>query len=466
MRDLNAKKLIIRFLLILPFLYSVLLFTSCNRWSPESQTGEPFSWQMARGDSIDIFFSQHPYTEAIIKKIADFEELTGIDVVYSVSQEDEYFDLLYGRLASRRDQPDLFMSGAYQLWDLMDKGFVENLDPYLSSPALTEESYNPRDFFPAVYNSLRWNRDTYKLGEGPLLALPLGFELITLAYNRRIFDEKGLTPPATMEELYRLCGILDEFDGPGSFAISVRGADNWATIHPGYMTTFGNYGAVDAENISGNLVSRVNSPESLEMNRHWIDMVRTGGAENWGEYNWYKTGAALGDGRAAMLFDADIVGYFQNIPGSSREAGNIAWVKAPVPEARAGDPVRSNLWIWSLAMNSRSREKKAAWLFLQYFTGPEYQLWAAVNEKAVDPPRRSVFNDPSLQEILSLAEGYEQAFRDTIETAGILFTPQPHFIETTSLWASSLRRLVMEENLDVQQELDSLKNRMDQIFSP
>ncbi len=446
------------------FLFLILLF-SCQGEKTRNDEYRDFHWRTAEGERIEILLSQHPYAEAMIQKIPEFEALTGIAVSYHIIQEEAYFTELMDRLGSRRNQPDLFMTGAYQLWDLSDRGYVEPLDSYLASSSLTAPDYHPEDFYPSVLNSLKWDKKTFSVGKGNLLALPLGFELITLMYNKRVFDEKGLAPPRTMEDLYELSDTLAGFNGPGSFALSVRGSDSWATIHPGYMTTYSSYGAQDAELTAKGLVSLVNSPESVEMNRKWIELIRKGGPPDWQDYNWYVTGAALGDGKAAMLYDADIVGYFQNIPGSSREAGNLAWVPAPVPEARLGQPVKSNLWIWSLGMNSRSKTKTASWLFMQYFTGRDYQLWSAVYEKAVDPPRQSVFEDPSFKEILSLAEGYEQTFRKTVDSAEILFTPQHHFIETTTLWARTVRRLVLDPQLDAEEELTTLKEDMDRIFA-
>jgi hypothetical protein len=39
-------------------------------------------------------------------------------------------------------------------------------------------------------------------------------------------------------------------------------------------------------------------------------------------------------GKAAILFDADILGYFQNVPGGSAQAGNIAYSPPPGNERR------------------------------------------------------------------------------------------------------------------------------------
>ncbi len=69
-------------------------------------------------------------------------------------------------------------------------------------------------------------------------------------------------------------------------------------------------------------------------------------------------------------------------------------------------------------MNSASKNKKAAWLFIQYFTGPEFELWAALNAKTVNPARKSVWDNEQFKEKLSKVEGYADTFQKTIPNTG------------------------------------------------
>jgi hypothetical protein len=73
----------------------------------------------------------------------------------------------------------------------------------------------------------------------------------------------------------------------------------------------------------------------------------------------------FGAGKAAMIFDASNCMCqvdFQKMA----ETGNIGYTTMPV--AKKGDKFNSNFWTWSMAMNSYSKHKGAAWTFLQYFT--------------------------------------------------------------------------------------------------
>lgn len=420
-----------------------------------------FSWDMAKGTKLKVLFNQHPYAEAIIKKLPDFEGKTGIKVEYSITPEENYFDKVTTSLNSKSGDPDLFMTGAYQVWEYAPPGYVQDLNKFIEDKNATSPDYDINDFYPGILGALRWDLVAgHKTGTGPQWALPMGFEMYTLAYNKKVFEAKGLQPPKTYDELLDLCAKLQEFNGKGTYALAIRGTRNWATIHPGYMTAFATWGAKDFAIENDKLVSKVNSKESVEMTDMWLKLIKAGGSPTWSSYTWYQAGADLGAGKAAMLFDADINGYFQNPEGASKEAGNIAWVRAPLPAGK--DKVNSNLWTWALAMNAASKNQQAAWLFLQYFTGKEYSLWAAVNAKVVDPARASVFKDPSFQAVLAKADGFSKAFEDTIEGTTIQFTPQPHFFETTTEWAATLQDLVGGKYKSTQEAMDALKEKIDE----
>ena len=69
-------------------------------------------------------------------------------------------------------------------------------------------------------------------------------------------------------------------------------------------------------------MSALGSPDSVELTKKFADMIKKGGPPGWSNYTWYQCGADLGAGKAAILYDADINGYFQNVPGSTSQSGN------------------------------------------------------------------------------------------------------------------------------------------------
>jgi multiple sugar transport system substrate-binding protein len=421
-----------------------------------------FNWKQCEGSKINVAFNQHPYADSIIKRLPEFEKLTGIEVKYTVTPEEYYYDKLLPLLSRESGSPDVFMAGPMQLWSYIFNGYVESLDKYVSDEKYTTQSYDPEDFFPAVLGSLKWDGVSgHKMGSGSLWGVPLGFEQYNLAYNKRIFAENHLSPPRTVEELMEICETLGNSEENGYYALAIRGSQNWSMITTAYISLFENYGAVDFEVENGQLVSKVNSDHAITMTDLWVKLIKTGAPKEWESYTWYQATADFGAGRAAMLLDADLVAYFQRPQGISKEAENIAWTSMPMVYNKTA--VSSHLWCWGLSINSSSVNKEAAWLFNQYFTSKEHLQWGAVNSMVLSPSRQSVFNSGEFQDLIRKADGFVESFKKTVDNATVVFTPQPYFFETTTLWTETVKDIVRGEYASTKEGMDDLKEKMDQI---
>ena len=427
-------------------------------------TGE-FDWKNYEGTTINVMFNEHNYSKAVIAKLAEFEELTGITVEYTSTPETNYFDKLNTALSSRSGNPDVYMTGAYQVWEYAPAGYMEPLEDYLSNPALTSADYNEDDFMDGVYDALKWDLQAgHKVGEGSQWALPMGWELNNLSYNKRVFEEKGLECPTTTDELLETAQALQGFNGEGSYGIAIRGIRDWGTIHPGYMSLFATWGAEDFAIEDGKLVCKLDSEEAIAMTEYWVELAKTGSSDQWSTYTWVQCGVDLGAGKAAMMFDATSNAYFNNFEGASEESGNIAWGGVPLPEGVT--EMKSNLWVWSLAMNADSQNKEAAWFFMQYFTSPDYMLWAGTEGASPDTPRQSVFDSEEYQATVGSANNYLEAFAALQDGGSIYFTPHPYFFEATTTWSDYLQRMVTtDEFASVEEGMKALKAELDMVVA-
>lgn len=440
---------------------------SDNKSTPVAD-GE-FDWKNYEGTELNILFSEHTYADAVGKKLSDFEDLTGIKVNFSTMPESNYFDKLNVELSSHSGSVDVFMTGAYQSWEYATAGNMEPLEDYINNPSLTSPDYDYDDFIPGVIDALKWDCvPGHPVGTGSQWALPMGWEVNILTYNKRILEENNLSAPVTAEDLLETAKALNEFDGSGTYGLALRGTADWGTIHPAYMSMYTTWGAKDFVIEDGKLVSQVNSPEAIAMTEYWVELVKNGSAPQWSTYGWELAGADLGAGKAAMMWDADRGGYTQNVEGASAEAGNLAFGMIPYPESagKTEADMKSNLWVWSMAMNADSPNKEAAWYFMQYFTSPEYMKWAGTEAACTDTPRQSVLDSPEYAESVSDAEGYLDAFNAVKDSASIYFAAQPYFTETTTEWAKTLQELVTTNKYSsVEEAMNQLKETMDAIVA-
>lgn len=420
-----------------------------------------FDWQAHKGKTINLLLNKHPYADAMIADLEAFKKLTGMEVKYDVFPEDVYFDKVGAALSSGSDQYDAFMTGAYQTWQYGPAGWIVDLNEFISDPAKTSPQYNWDDVLPNLRASTSWSGVPFAPlgGDGAKQwAIPWGFELNSISYNRKYFDDLGIKLAGNLPELVEQAKRITDA-GKGYYGIGVRGSRSWATIHPGYLSAFANYGASDfaVDGVRGR--AAMNSKAGKEMTALWVKMIQESGPKNWATYTWYNVGTDLGAGASAMIYDADILGYFMN-GGDNKEKGNIAYSAFTAnPAAKAPTP---NVWIWSLAMANASKQKDATWAFMQWASGTEHGLFGAREMDFVNPVRASVWKDEAFRSRIAKSyPGYLEQFDASAPGSKIYFTPQPLFEAVTTQWAATLQQMVAKE-VPVDEGLDQLAGSIDE----
>ncbi|MEM7299720.1 MAG: extracellular solute-binding protein [Pseudomonadota bacterium] len=420
-----------------------------------------FDWKKHSGKTVKLLLNKHPYTDAMIANLENFKSLTGMDVQYDVFPEDVYFDKVTAALSSSSSEYDAFMTGAYMTWTYGPAGWVEDLSQWIGDASKTNPNYNWEDMLEGVRSSCAWNgKPGGELGsaDAKQWCIPWGYEQNNLAYNADVFKKAGLSVPTNMDELVATAAAGKKAMD-GGYGIGVRGSRSWATIHPGFLSGYANFGQKDL-NVSadGKLSAAMNTDVSKKFHSQWVQMIQESGAPDWSTHTWYQVGTDLGAGKSAMIYDADILGYFMN-GGDNAMAGKLAYAPFSAnPESKAPTP---NIWIWSLAMSSFSKQKDATWYFLQWASGPEHGLFGATKMDFVNPVRKSVWADEMFRERLNKSyPGYVEMHDVSAPGAKIHFTAQPLFFDLTTEWAATLQKMVAKE-VPVDEGLDQLAASVD-----
>jgi len=395
-----------------------------------------FDWKAHSGKTIKVLLNKHPYADAMIANLDNFKELTGMEIEYDIFPEDVYFDKVTAALSSGSSEYDAFMTGAYMTWTYGPAGWIEDLNPWIQDTAKTNPNYNWDDMLEGVRASCAWSGvpgEEVGTGDAKQWCLPWGYEQNNLAYNAEMFDAAGVAVPTNMDEMIAAAAALTKDD---VYGIGVRGSRSWATIHPGFLSGYANFGQKDLNLEDGKLSAAMNTDVSKEFHAKWVKMIQDSGAKDWATHTWYQVGTDLGAGSDNAM------------------AGKLAYAPfAANPEASAPTP---NIWIWSLAMSKFSKDKDATWNFLQWASGPEHGLFGATEMDFVNPVRKSVWADETFRERLDASyPGYVEMHDLSAPGAKIHFTPQPLFFDLTTEWASSMQQMVAGE-VPVDEGLDKL----------
>ncbi len=111
-------------------------------------------------------------------------------------------------------------------------------------------------------------------------------------------------------------------------------------------------------------------------------MIRDSGPPNWANMQWYDAMGAFAAGQAGMIADCDFFAAQYEDPDKSKVAGKVGYALLPVGP---GGKTRLGLFAWALGLSRATKNKEAAWLFLQWATAPHTLLNATVGYRNYNP---------------------------------------------------------------------------------
>ncbi|MGY3238092.1 multiple sugar transport system substrate-binding protein [Bradyrhizobium sp. USDA 4472] len=419
---------------------------------------DEINWRQFEGASIVWAYDIHPYADAVAAQLPEFEKLTGIKVTPELYPDDAYWNKLTIQLSTKSPSWDVVGTGIQPAWDLAPGQLLEPLDRYLNHPKLTSETYDYKDFFPALREALTWqvNGGQIEAGGGQVWAIPHGFENIQLFYRKDILEKHGIKVPTTPPEMSAACEKLKSAD-PSITPLGVRGVRFWSSIHTAAISIAKSYGVHDFVVKDGKLETGLDSPESIAFHKDYVEMIKKCAAPSFANDNWYQVVDGINSGRTAMAIDSNMFGFWNDVAGKPA-SGKIAF--APPLRAPSGKTFESNIWIWSLAMNAASQKKGAAWLFIQWATSKQVDLNGAIAGKLVNSPRASTWRDKVWLDYAAKPEftNFVDTFNTVQDRAALAFTPRVGFAEAMNAWAVAMQKMV--NGADVKSTLTDLASEI------
>ncbi len=137
-------------------------------------------------------------------------------------------------------------------------------------PGQDQSNYNWDDVLPGLRASTAWNGVPVASWARRCQAVvhPWGYELNNISYNQKMFDKVGVQPPKNLVVKWsRFRPSSPRICGP--YGIGVRGSRSWASIHPGFLSGYANFGEKDFNVADGKLKAAMNSAGSKAFHKDW-----------------------------------------------------------------------------------------------------------------------------------------------------------------------------------------------------
>ncbi len=339
-----------------------------------------FDWRQFRGTRLEVNFGKSPRPDVLQANQKEFEELTGIRVGFEQVPEQQQRPKIALELASGRPSFDVVNVSMHVQKRLVERGnWLEDLRPLVADPKMTSPDFDLGDFSaPGMAANTA--------ADGRLMAIPLNQDLFILFYNKALFAEKGIKPPATMDEM--MDAALKLTDRPKGIAGFVgRGLKN-ANL-PLYTTILLGH---DQETITADgRTLLMDTPAAVESGAFYAKLLREAGPQGVVGFNWSESQTTFAQGRAAMWLDG--VGF--SAPLIDRTKSRVADTVGFMPIPRGPKAQHSATFIEGVGIARGAKNRGAAWLYVQWATSKK-MCAEYLRTGSGTPPRASAYSNPDV----------------------------------------------------------------------
>jgi multiple sugar transport system substrate-binding protein len=253
--------------------------------------------------------------------------------------------------------------------------WMEDLRPYVADKTLTNPDFDQADFSKTAM-------DVATGADGKLNVLPLNQDLFILFWNKELFAAKGLKgPPQTQAEMMDAAQKLTE-PSKGVYGFVGRGLKNANVVL--YDSILLGY---DQETVTADGKTLLtDTPKAIEAATWYQKIMRDYGPPGNVGFNWNECQTTFSQARGAMWWDG--IGFSAPLldPKTSKVTKTVGF--APAPAGPNGHWAAT--FIDGIGIPAQAKNKKAAWLFLQWVCGKQ-MMAEQLRTGSGTPPRASPY---------------------------------------------------------------------------
>jgi multiple sugar transport system substrate-binding protein len=371
-----------------------------------------FDWKLAKGSKIEVNFAKSPRPDVLAAHQKEFEELTGIKVGSEQIPEQQQRPKVAIEMASGRPSFDVVNVAMHVQKRLIEKGkWMEDLRPMIANPSLTAAGLDMADFSAATIHAATGP-------DGKINVLPMNQDLFILYYNRAMFDAAGLQAPKTFDELMAAAQKLTD-PAKGIYGFTGRGVKNAnVVLYDNILLGW------DQETLSADgRTLLTDTPAAIEAATYYQKIMRECAPPGSVGFNWNECQTTFSQGRAAMWWDG--IGFSAPLvdPAKSKIVGKVGF--APIPKGPKAQ--HSATFIDGIGIPAASRNKTAAWLYLQWSCSKTmFPNWLRVG--AGTPPRASSYEQ---QDVIAASAFPKDWFETTLTSLKIARSGLPEIVPVT-----------------------------------
>jgi multiple sugar transport system substrate-binding protein len=375
-----------------------------------------------------------------------FTELTGINVVWDYVAWDAFQGTFMTEATAGAGNYDLLVW--IDAWGAGAKNYLEPLDNYIKRDGIDMSDY-PEGFL-----------QTVKIGTDNYYGFPHRGNGLILFYNKAIFDELGITPPATWDDFVTVSKKIEEKKGIKGTALPYT-ISNGQNLMVWYSMLWGNGGDLFDEKWE----PIFNSPEGVKATQDHIDFllkhkIIPEGAKTWTE------GEALTEmlqGRSAMSVTWSW--RYESLTNPKEVVkgvlGNVGMAPVPVyPNQKSPISYATN---FAISMSKDSKNKDAAWEYLKFLCDAKVEKSVVTDKSNPDTSTVVTMHTSNLldPEINKLHDNLQNVTNEVLKTSRAL-PVTPMWLQVQGALEVAMNKMASGE--PVKETLDAAAAEVRQIM--
>lgn len=326
-------------------------------------------------DTINVMLFAGPFASYTQQNLASFTKETGIKVNLTIIGGEVINNKTSTELLGKNTSFDVISIRGESIPFYGVKKVLQDLRPYLQDQKLTPSTYKLDTVAGPIMNYYKW--------EGEQLGLPWQVATNVTFYRKDLVKAAGFDgPPRTAEDYREYAKKLNTPPTTYGTGLMMQKSHNLMTDYYQWLLTFGG----DIFDSNGKVI--LDSDEARASLKYWLSLKQYAppAVTNWA---YERLTTALAQGNVAMAIQWTDAAPFMYDPKGSKVADTIGFAPAPVakrPAAIVGG--------WGLSMPEISKNKKEAYEFIRWATGPAMARGMA--ELGGTPSRTDLLADKEL----------------------------------------------------------------------
>jgi multiple sugar transport system substrate-binding protein len=325
----------------------------------------PAYGQTPKAAPITMVINQSPWFDGFRQLVEQYQKETGNRIQLDVNPYAGALEKIRNSLRASEGNYDLLAIDNNWMVEMFAGGFI-------ASPTDLDPSFKLDREVSTFGGTIYWNDKlkTFDPKNGKLMGVPVNGNVEVLYYRKDLYDQHGLKPPQTWDEL--LANAMKLNAPPGVYGFVHRDdRDSALADFANYMFSFG--GDIFANASAGDFTVVFNSPANRRALEYYLRLGKAGGYPSPGSVSQGTLIQLMLTGKAAQT--VGIVGAWAQLDDPNKSAVVGKFEVTLIPRGEGGQHAsRAGHWIGAIARNVPRERQLGALQFLNWFQTYDHQL--------------------------------------------------------------------------------------------